>query len=125
MKKIILFLITLLIVSTSCNDNVIKKPNKLISRDEMINIIYDLSVLEALKSQNAGIPNIYPKANEFLKSKYKLDSLTFAQNTQYYAADVEEYKKMYEEVKAKLNLKIEEQNGINRIKPPTDEGIVK
>lgn len=125
MKKIILLFIIVLFITTSCKESVVKKPNNLIDKEQMITMIYDLSILEAMKSQNAGIPNIYPKANEFLKTKYKIDSLTFAQNTKYYAADVEEYKIMYDEVKARLKIKIDEQNGVNRIKPPSDVGIVK
>ena len=125
MKKIIVFFIIVLFATSSCKESFVKKPNNLIDKEQMISMIYDLSVLEAMKSQNAGIPNIYPKANEFLKTKYKIDSITFAQNTQYYASDTDDYKKMYEEVKARLKVKIDEQNGVNRIKPPTDEGVVK
>ena len=125
MKKIVLVLIVFLIIVSSCTNNSIKKPKNLIERQEMIQIIYDLSLLEAMKAQNAGVPNIYPRATVFLKTKYKIDSLTFAENTKYYASDVEDYKKMYEEIKEKLKKNIEDQNGVNRIKPPKDEGVVK
>jgi len=58
----------------------------------MIDIIYDLAILEAAKSQTSGAYQ-YPKTTQFLKEKYKIDSLTFAQSTQYYASDMKEYKK--------------------------------
>lgn len=68
----------------------------------MIDILYDLSLLEAIKSQNinGGISN--ESANEYLYKKYKIDSIQLVQNNKYYAADVEEYKKMFEEVKSRL-----------------------
>ena len=110
----------------SCKQSYIAKPKTTIEKDKMINIIYDLSLLEAIKTQNVGVPTNYPTSTEFLKTKYKVDSLTFADNVKYYAADVENYKKMYEEVQAKLKKKIDSENGVGRIIPPkADEGVVK
>lgn len=85
----------------SCKD-AIEKPENLIERDHMIDILYDISLLEAIKSQNinGGISN--KKANEYLYKKYKIDSVQLAQSNKYYAADVEEYKKIFEEVKRRL-----------------------
>jgi hypothetical protein len=127
MKKIILVLLAVAFATTSCQDNVVKKPKNLIDKDDMINIIYDLSVLEAMKSQTMGV-HTYPKPFEFLKKKYKVDSLTFVQNTQYYASDINEYKKMYEKVKEKID---KETKKIDAGKKPTivpsaeEVGIVK
>lgn len=125
MKKIILLFIVAILLF-GCKDSYVNKPNKVIDENQMVEIIYELSLLEAMKSQNIGVPNNYPTATEFLKTKYKIDSLTFAQNTKYYATDVEEYKKMYEKVKEKLKKKMDSANGVGRIVPPAaDEGIVK
>ena len=51
MRKIITFLgvIALLV---SCKQEVIDKPEQLIERDVMVDIMYDLSILEAMKYQN-------------------------------------------------------------------------
>lgn len=99
MKKSILFCLLLSIIS--CQSTV-EKPEKLIEKDKMIDIMYDLSLLEAIKSQNinGGISN--ESANEYLYKKYKIDSIQLVQNNKYYATDVEEYKKMFEEVKSRL-----------------------
>ncbi|MFN3753074.1 DUF4296 domain-containing protein [Flavobacterium sp.] len=99
MKKSIL--VGLLLLLFSCNDAV-EKPKNLIAKDKMIDILYDISLLEAIKSQNinGGISN--KNANAYLYKKYKIDSIQFAQSNKYYAADVEEYKKMFEEVKSRL-----------------------
>lgn len=85
----------------SCNDT-IEKPKNLIEKDKMVDILFDLSLLEAIKSQNisGGISN--KNANAYLYKKYKIDSIQLAQSNKYYAADVEEYKKMFEEVKTRL-----------------------
>lgn len=125
MKKIILlFIVTILLFG--CKDSYVNKPKKVIDENQMVEIIYELSLLEAMKSQNISVPNNYPTATEFLKTKYKVDSLTFAQNTKYYASDVEEYKKMYDKVKEKLKKEMDDANGVNRIKAPKEEeGIVR
>ena len=108
MRKCIL--VGLLLAFISCNDT-IDKPNNLIEKDKMVDILYDISLLEAIKSQNikGGISN--KNANAYLYKKYKIDSVQFAQSNKYYAADVEEYKKMFEEVKTRLEEQIKKTGG--------------
>lgn len=103
-------LIGLLLAFISCNDT-IDKPNNLIEKDKMVDILYDISLLEAIKSQNinGGISN--KNANAYLYKKYKIDSIQFAQSNKYYAADVEEYKKMFEEVKTRLEEQVKKIGG--------------
>jgi hypothetical protein len=101
MKKICLLIFALIFVATSCKEESFPKPNNLIPRDKMENIIYDLAIFEAVKLRNAAVQT-YPTATEYIKLKYKIDSLTFAKSTQYYASDIKEYKKMYDEVKDRL-----------------------
>ena len=47
-----LLLILLISVLTQCNTRIIEKPENLIEEDKMIEIIYDLALLDAVKSQN-------------------------------------------------------------------------
>jgi hypothetical protein len=101
----------------SCNNNIIEKPKNLIEKDKMINILYDLSLLDAVKTQfiEGGISN--QKANDYIYKKYKIDSLQLVQSNKYYASDIEEYKKMFEEVKSKLD----KEN--NKLANPTPNSI--
>jgi hypothetical protein len=94
-------LICLLFSFISCN-NAVEKPKNLIEKDKMVDILYDLSLLEAIKSQNisGGISN--KDANAYLYKKYKIDSIQLAQSNKYYASDVDEYKKMFGKVKSRL-----------------------
>jgi ABC-type phosphate transport system auxiliary subunit len=124
MKKLILLFIVIILTTVSCKDEVIEKPKNLIERNKMVDIIYDLVILEAAKSQVSGVQS-YPKATKFIKEKYKIDSLTFAQSTQYYASDLKEYKKMYDEVKERLNAENKKLNGGKLVKENLEEGIVK
>lgn len=109
MRKI-LILFCLLFSLLSCDNNAIKKPNKLIEKDKMISILYELSLIEAIKSQNINGGFSSKSANEYIYKKYKIDSIQLVESNKYYASDIDEYKKMFDEVKSKLNdetLKIE------------------
>jgi Domain of unknown function (DUF4296) len=59
--------------------------------------------LEAMRSQNFGIQKSYPTTTQFIKKKYKVDSITLVQNTKYYASDIREFKKIYERVKERID----------------------
>ncbi|WP_284652706.1 DUF4296 domain-containing protein [Flavobacterium terrisoli] len=108
MKRIVL--IGLLLSLISCNDAV-EKPKNLIEKDKMIDILYDISLLEAIKTQNidGGISN--KEANEYLFEKYKIDSTQLAESNKYYASDVDEYKKMFGEVKSRLEKQTKKMEG--------------
>jgi hypothetical protein len=104
MKKIVFYLIVVLLIFASCQKEVVKTPKNLIEKDKMVNIMYDLSILEAIKIQNpSSLDTFKINSNQYIYKKYKIDSAQFAQNNIYYAADYKEYKKMYEELKSRLD----------------------
>ena len=99
--RLITLLLTFLLVFVGCT-TAVEKPKKLIEKDKMVDILYDIALLEAIKSQNVNGGISSKKSNEFLFKKYKIDSLQWEENNKYYASDIEEYKKMYEEVKKRI-----------------------
>jgi hypothetical protein len=102
MKKALFFL-ALLAVFVSCKEEIIKKPKKLIEKDIMIDIMYDLSILEAIKYQHlTSVEDYNTNPTAFILRKYKVDSLQFARSNSYYATDYKEYKKMYKTVNDRL-----------------------
>lgn len=106
MKKIVA-IVCLIFLVMSCNSNSVEKPDNLIDKDKMTDILYDMSLLEAIKTQNIN-GGITPKtANKYIYKKYKIDSIQFAKSNKYYASDIEEYKKMFEKIKDRLNAEIE------------------
>lgn len=107
--RLITLLLAFLLVLISCT-SAIEKPKKLIEKDKMVDILYDIALLEAIKSQNVNGGINSKKANEFLFQKYKIDSLQWEENNKYYAADIEEYKKMYEEVKQRIQEETQKTN---------------
>ena len=101
MKKVLFFVIVILVVS--CSKNPIPKPENFLDEETMENIMYDVAVLQGA---TANAPeqliekNINPK--DYIYKKYKIDSATFHQNNRYYAANVRKYKHMYKRVLERL-----------------------
>ena len=123
MKKTIILVFICFFAIFGCKNNAVSEPKILIERATMIDIIYDLSVLEAMRSMNSAGTIVYPKANAYIKKNYKIDSLTFAQNSKYYASDPKDYKKMYDEVKERLEVQATKLNGGK--KPVETSGALK
>ena len=99
-KSILLVLIVLLF---GCNNYSLEKPNNLIDKDKMVDILYDITLLEAIKTQNINGGITVKMGNQYIYKKYKIDSIQFVKSNKYYASDIDEYKKMFEKVKEKLS----------------------
>jgi hypothetical protein len=130
MKKVIAFL-AIVAVLISCKDEVLKKPNRLIEKDEMINIMYDLSLLEAIKYQNpTSLDTFKINPKRYIYKKYKVDSLQFSKSNTYYASNYEEYANIIDQVNDRLTknkkaitalIKAEEKK--NKKKKPVEKSV--
>jgi hypothetical protein len=96
MKKALSFL-AILILFLSCKEELVEKPDRLIEKDKMVDIMYDLAVLQGIKYQNPTslvTYNINP--SQYIFKKYKIDSLQFAKSNVYYASNYEVYKDIFD-----------------------------
>ncbi|APU09730.1 DUF4296 domain-containing protein [Cellulophaga lytica] len=103
MKK---FLTLLLVIATvaSCAESAIKKPDNLISEEEMVDILYDLALITAAKNTNSNVlveNNV--KTMPYIYKKYNIDSTQFADSDIYYAANPVVYEGFYKEIQRKLD----------------------
>lgn len=123
MKKIIPFF--LLAICLSCNHHELSKPKNLIDEDTMLAIMYDLSIIQAVKSTgDYTLNNNDLEAVSFLKNKYNVDEDTWHENNKYYASNINKYNRMVEKVKIRLEEKkksfevieeVGEQNKVSKI----------
>ncbi len=125
MKKLLLSFLVIFIILVSCKDSPVKTPENVIDENKMVDILYDLSLLDAIKTQGFGSQQNYPTTVQFLKNKYKIDSVTFANNVKYYASDIANYKKMYEKVKDRLNEENLKLNNGKLLEQSEEQGVVK
>lgn len=119
--KIILPLLAFFAILMSCNKEVVKKPDNLIQQDKMVDVMYDLTLLSAIKIQNSSLAGAQGiNSNEYIYKKYKIDSLQFVQSNIYYASDSKGYEKMIEEIKKRLDEKKSLADSIVKIKAKKD-----
>ncbi|MFD1292956.1 DUF4296 domain-containing protein [Lutibacter holmesii] len=98
----------------NCTSNtIIKKPDNLISKDEMVNILTDLFLANGGKN----IKNIHSQRNinyyPLVFEKYQIDSTQFKESNYYYTSKIDDYDKILERVDARLK-KLRDQYEIER-----------
>jgi hypothetical protein len=102
--KIIVPFLVFLTILASCEKEIAKEPSNLVEKDKMVDIMYDLLILESIRVQNpSSLDSFKINSNDYIYKKYKIDSIQFAQSNIYYAADYKEYKKMFEQLKTRLD----------------------
>nr|WP_321232451.1 DUF4296 domain-containing protein [uncultured Psychroserpens sp.] len=103
MKRYVIFLVIILFFGCY-SSNKPKKPNNLIPKAKMADILYDVFILNAAKGSNKSIlekQGIYPESYVF--EKYNIDSLQFALSNEYYGFYVEDYESIIESVKRRID----------------------
>ena len=97
MKQVLFLFVSLFVLS--CSKNPVPKPDNLLDEEVMVNIIYDISILQATDgSMSYKLTEHNIKMNQYIFEKYKIDSITYRENQRYYAADSRKYKKIYKKV---------------------------
>lgn len=102
MKKATLFL-GLIILVLSCTSNTIyKKPDDLIQKDLMIELIGQMQIANAARSTKNLNDERSIEYMALVYRKYGIDSARFARSNFYYSTKIDEYKKMMQSVKLDL-----------------------
>lgn len=79
------------------------RPKDLIPRDKMVDVLVEVSLLQAARNYNKTLleeKGIDPE--DYIWEKYDIDSLQFAQSSQYYAENYRQYEQIYDRAKEKL-----------------------
>ena len=99
--RILFFLCCLLCFS--CGNKLLEEPENLIPKTQMVDILYDLALLNAIdNSHPQELVASDVRVMDFIFKKYEIDSVQYVQSNSYYASVPEEYRKIYEEVEARL-----------------------
>ena len=97
--------------------NLMDKPEDLIPKDKMINILKDMTILNSARSTSVTVFHDYKiEPTTFLFSKYGVDSLQFVTSDNYYASLPNEYEAMYAEIEKQLDSEKEQMTEAKRIK---------
>ncbi|WP_339751505.1 DUF4296 domain-containing protein [uncultured Winogradskyella sp.] len=115
-KKIsVLIVLSLLIIACNENDKP-KKPDNLISKNKMSEILHDLYIINAAKGVNRKLLETNGFVPEtYVLTKYNIDSAQFADSNTYYAFNTDVYKDIVDKVKARLEKEKEEFGELQKI----------
>lgn len=104
MKKLfVVFIISLLSISCQ-NIEMPEKPDNLIDRNTMVEILVDTYLSNAVRSKNyLEVKNENIRLDKYIYQKYEIDSLQFSRSNAYYTADMDGYLKMLKDAEQKLN----------------------
>ena len=101
MRKI--FLLIAFIILFSCGEEVIDMPVNLISKEKMIDILYDMAIINAAK---INAPQVMEDRNfapmQYIYNKYEIDSIQFVSSDLYYASKPLEYEDIYEKLEERI-----------------------
>jgi hypothetical protein len=89
---------------SSCNENLMEKPDNLIDRGKMVDILADMAIANAAITANKSLVkdnNFRP--TEYVLTKYGIDSAQFVDSDRYYASIPIEYESIYQAVESKLD----------------------
>ncbi|HEX5743676.1 MAG TPA: DUF4296 domain-containing protein [Flavobacteriaceae bacterium] len=112
MMKNIIYIIFALIILSACTSNTIyKKPENLLSKKMMADILTDMYIAEGARSvQNKELERLVDYM-PLVYEKYKIDSIQFAESNFYYTTKIDDYEEILKTVDDRLKemkLKYEE-----------------
>ena len=103
MKSGFKYLLFFILIASCQNIEKAPKPEKLIPEPKMIDILEDLAKIDAATNLNQKAYNEKGfDATRYIFEKYGIDSAQFARNNAYYLENFEASKRMYEEVRHRL-----------------------
>lgn len=104
--RVFLTFVFLLLIMACQGVQSVPKPDKIIEKATMENIIYDITIINSARGYNPQLfvqTGVDPECHVF--EKYEIDSAQYAQNTLYYSSAIEDYKELIERVRKRVEAK--------------------
>jgi hypothetical protein len=94
------------IMLLGCAEKQLDKPKNLLSKEEMVDILFDISALNAI---DGTYPNVLDRNDlsvmEYVYQKYSIDSVQFASSDLYYASIPVTYEAIYQALEERMGQK--------------------
>lgn len=116
-------LVILMFFTVNCKDKNASIPKPLLTEAQMIDILYDLSIVDAIRLNNpAVLADNKVSTSQFIFEKHQIDSVIFAANNQYYAGQFDTYIRIYDSIYSRLDKqKLQTDSIVKGIKNPIKE----
>lgn len=123
--KNIVSLFLLLVFSVSCQDiEKTEKPDNLIPEDRMIDILTELSLLHAARNYNKfKLEQTGINPDKYIYEKFDIDSLQFERSNDYYAEQYTTYERIYDSVKARIEVMKSRLDSLREIQVKREDSI--
>lgn len=123
----IIFLFSLFLFLGSCqNVKKMEKPKDLIPEDKMIDVLAELSLVQAARNYNKfKLESLGVEPGEYIYNKFGIDSLQLERSTEYYAENYIQYDRMYDSVKAKIRRLKAKTDSLREIEVKIEDSINK
>ncbi|MDH3381408.1 MAG: DUF4296 domain-containing protein [Flavobacteriaceae bacterium] len=111
MKNVIYIILALIILSSCTSNTIYKKPENLLSKKVMADILTDMYLAEGARSVHNKNSERLVDYMPLVYEKYKIDSIQFAESNFYYTTKIDDYEEILKTVDNRLKemkLKYEE-----------------
>ncbi len=96
-------MLIVVLATVSCREEVVSKPDNLLSKEKMAAILYDITLINSIKGVNKKkLEDNNMHLDSYLYVKHQTDSLQFASSNNYYAVHPMKYDEIYAMVQARL-----------------------
>ena len=120
------FLLVIIVFLMSCENLEMKKPFNLISENQMVEILYDVVLINSAKNVNKQLLEKNIKNPEaYIYKKHNIDSLQFVESNAYYTFKSDIYKSIYEKLELKLTTQKTEHEALVKEKKRIKDSIRK
>ena len=98
--------VLLILISVSCQDlKKTEKPENLIPEAKMVEVLTELSLVNAARNYNKQkLESTGIKPEEYVYEKFNIDSLQFERSNDYYTEQYDQYERIYDSVKVRLQV---------------------
>ncbi|MDO4880979.1 MAG: DUF4296 domain-containing protein [Capnocytophaga sp.] len=108
MKFYFFYLYSVIFLLISC-DSIVKKPEKLLTPEQMEKVLYDIAILNATKNiDNHNIGEHYIDVKSIIYEQNGIDSIQLVENITFYSSKPKEY----QEILKKIELRLQKEDSI-------------
>ena len=116
MKKLFFTYLFLSVLSSCQTAEKVEKPDNLLTKDKMVNILSDIAILKSASDVNSTrLSNFIDTPFDYVTEKYEVDSLTIAKNIEYYNFQFNDNLSIYRRVEERIKIKKEKIDSINTV----------
>ncbi len=125
MKQFITVILILIFIISCTSNTIYKKPENLISKDQMVDLLVDMQLALSAKTVKNKDGKRKIEYMHLVYEKYGIDSTRFSTSNFYYTTNIDDYNKILKKVKKRLDGMKKEYETEQNLKDSLDRGTSK